>query len=143
MCRREGTGQLSNDGVVFALDMKTGTLLWNITGAGGVPIFLPQSNAVIVAGENGTVFAADATTGRVLWEQQGILPLARFMGPFVHDPQRGKYISNYRHTGVIYNKLQTRELFTTILVVSLNGTAAQRNCMYKYKVEMVQFFVVI
>ena len=107
MCRREGTGQLSNDGVVFALDMKTGTLLWNITGAGGVPIFLPQSNAVIVAGENGTVFAADATTGRVLWEQQGILPLARFMGPFVHDPQRGKYISNYRHTGVIYNKLQT------------------------------------
>jgi outer membrane protein assembly factor BamB len=89
MCRKEGTGKLSNDGIVFALDMQKGTLLWNIAGAGGVPIYLPESNAVIVAGENGTAFAVDATTSCVIWEQQGILPLARFMGPFVYDPQRG------------------------------------------------------
>ena len=76
-------------GFVFALDMRSGKFLWNISCTGGVPIYAPDRNVVFVAGNNGTAFAADAATGKVIWKQHGISPLARFMGPFAYDQRRG------------------------------------------------------
>lgn len=88
-------------GKVFALDMRTGKYVWNISCAGGgVPIYVPESNSIYVAGENGTAFAADASTGSLLWAKR-LLPLARFMGPFVYDSQRNLlYGANFN--GYVY-----------------------------------------
>jgi len=83
MCRKG----YKKDGFVFALDMHTGKFLWHISSAGGVPIYVAESDMVVVAGEDGTVFAADAKSGNILWKQQPE-PTGRFMGPFVYDHSR-------------------------------------------------------
>ena len=100
MCREPALGKSAPVGKVFALDMRTGEYVWTIDCAGGVPIYVPTSNVVVVAGENGTAFAADASTGSLLWARQ-LLPLARFMGPFVYDSQRNLlYGANFN--GCVY-----------------------------------------
>jgi outer membrane protein assembly factor BamB len=102
MCRERTVGESAPAvGKVFALDMRTGKYVWNLSCAGGgVPIYVPESNSIFVAGENGTAFAADASTGSLLWVKQ-LLPLARFMGPFVYDSQRNLlYGANFN--GYVY-----------------------------------------
>ena len=97
----------SQNGTVYALDVKTGCVQWTYTAAGGVrtaPTFgaRPGSSApALYFGDTGAnVYAVDADSGELLWKRRvDAHPFARVTGtPTLHDGRLYVPISSLEET---------------------------------------------
>eukprot|EP00794_Sanderia_malayensis_P007782 gene7782-8627_t len=56
---------------IFAIDVKTGKLVWDFEGLGGFissPVLSPDESLVVFCGGYGDVYALDSWTGELLWQ---------------------------------------------------------------------------